>query len=160
RFQDKLEPNNSLAQARRIDLPFDTVDLSKFTEIKPAGNDIDFFRFRAKAGDILAIEVVRGGIDSLLGLFDANTGTLLAADDDGGTGFTSRLLVQVNQDLDLAVAVPPFPDFGFTGAGEDSGRYVLSVRKYRGTILAAGDDTATPVNLGFTFPFQGSNWTS
>jgi hypothetical protein len=160
RFQDRLENNNSLVRATRIDLPFDTVGLNKLTEIKPAGGDVDFFRFRAKAGDILAIEVVRGGIDSVLGIFDANSGTLLAADDDGGDGLLSRLLVQVPVDIDLAVAVSTFPDFGFTGAGEGSGRYVLSVRKYRGTILAAGDDTATPVNLGFTFPFQGSNWTN
>ena len=44
---------------------------------------------------------------------------------------------------DLAVAVTSWPDFDFTGAGEDGGRYVLTVNSYHGTILAAGDDTST-----------------
>ncbi|HEX4965229.1 MAG TPA: hypothetical protein VF173_30750 [Thermoanaerobaculia bacterium] len=159
-FDDQFESNNSLARARRIDLPFYTADLDNYTDISPAGHDADYFKFHVKAGDILAVEVVRGTIDTVLGLFDADTGTLLAADDDGGNGLLSRLLVQANTDLNLAVAVSTFPDVDFSGDGAGSGRYVLSISKYRGTILAAGDDTATPLNLGFTFPYQGTNWTS
>ncbi len=159
-FDDEFESNNSIARAERIDLPFYSVDLDEFTDISPAGNDADYFKIHVKAGDILAVEVVRGGIDSVLGLFDADSGLLLAADDDGGNGLLSRIIVQANVDLNLAVAVSTFPDFDFSGDGEGSGRYVLSISKYRGTILAAGDDTATPLNLGFTFPYQGSNWTS
>ncbi|HSS52620.1 MAG TPA: hypothetical protein VLX28_27065 [Thermoanaerobaculia bacterium] len=159
-FDDAFESNNSLARARSINLPFYSVDLDSFTDISPAGNDVDYFKFHVKAGDILAVEVVRGSIDSVLGLFDADTGTLLAADDDGGNGLLSRLIVQANADLNLAAAVSTFPDVNFSGDGAGSGRYVLSVSKYRGTVLAAGDDTATPLNLGFTFPYQGSNWTS
>jgi hypothetical protein len=96
----------------------------------------------------------------VIGIFDASDGTLLAVDDDGGNGLLSRLLVQANEDLELAVAVTTFPDFDFTGAGGDTGRYVLTVRKYQGTLVAAGDDTATSVNLGFTFPYQGGSHTS
>lgn len=160
RFKDKLENNNSIAQAKHISLPFHTVDLSKFTAIAPEGNDIDYFKLSVKAGDVLAVETVRGEIDTIIGLFDANTGDLLIADDDGGDGLLSRLLLQFNADTNLALAVTTFPDIGFTGAGEGTGRYVLNVSKYKGTVLAAGDDTSTPVNLGFNFPYQGSNWNS
>jgi hypothetical protein len=157
-FDDEYENNDSLNRAKRIDLPFHTEDEDDFTEIAPEGDDVDFFEFRVKADDILAVEVVRGGIDSILGIFDADTGELLAADDDGGNGLLSRILVQVDVDRKLAVAVSTFPDIDFTGAGEGSGRYVLQITKYQGTVLAAGDDTATPVTLDFNFPYQGSNW--
>lgn len=157
-FDDEYENNDSLNRAKRIDLPFHTEDEDDFTEIAPEGDDVDFFEFRVKADDILAVEVVRGGIDSILGIFDADTGELLAADDDGGNGLLSRILVQIDVDRKLAVAVSTFPDIDFTGAGEGSGRYVLQITRYQGTILAAGDDTATPVALGFNFPYQGSNW--
>jgi hypothetical protein len=157
-FEDDYENNDTLSKAKRIELPFHTDDSDDFTEIRPEGDDIDFFKFKLKADDILAVEVVRGGLDTILGIFDTATGDLLAADDDGGDGLLSRLLVQAPEDIEVAVAVSTFPDLDFTGAGEGSGRYVLSITKYRGTILAAGDDTSTPVALGFDFPFQGSDW--
>lgn len=160
KFDDDFENNDSLNRAEDIHLPFTTEDEDDFTEIRPEGDDVDFFEFRVKAGDILAVEVVRGGIDSILGIFDAETGDLLAADDDGGDGLLSRILVEIPEDMKLAVAVSTFPDVDFTGAGEGSGRYVLNVSKYRGTVLAAGDDTSTPVNLGFNFPYQGANYNS
>lgn len=159
-FEDEFESNDTLSRAEDIRLPFDSEDLDDFTEIEPAGDDVDFFEFRARAGDILAIEVVRGGIDSVLGLFDADTGELLIGDDDGGDGLLSRILVQIPEDMDLAVGVSTFPDFDFTGDGEGSGRYVLQINRYRGTVLAAGDDTSTPVNLGFNFRFQGTSYNS
>jgi hypothetical protein len=63
------------------------------------------------------------------------------------------------------VGVSTFPDLGFTGDGEDAGRYVLNISRYRGTILDFGDDPlADPsVEVGlatFAFPFQGTNWSS
>lgn len=96
----------------------------------------------------------------MLGLFDASTGDLLIADDDSGGGLLSRLLVQANVDLDLAVGVSSYPDLDFSGDGPEWGRYVLNVHTYRGTILPAGDDTATPLPLGFSFRYQGADWTS
>ena len=41
-----------------VRLPFNTAH--RFSEISPLGDDVDFFHFRAKAGDILAIETVPG----------------------------------------------------------------------------------------------------
>jgi hypothetical protein len=134
--------------------------MDRYSAIAPVGGDADYYRFSAKAGDILALEVVRGGFDSVLGVFDSHTGELLIADDDGGGGLLSRLLLQVNVDVDLTVAVSAFPDLEFTGAGEEGGRYVLTVNRYQGDIVPAGDDTSTLVPLGFNFRFQGTNWNS
>lgn len=160
-YNDKFESNNTINRAKHISLPFDSAETKRFTKIEPDGNDVDYFKFEVDAGEILAIETVRGNIDTIIGVFDEDTGELLAADDDGGDGLLSRLLLQANEDLDLAIAVSTFPDVDFTGAGEGSGRYVLVVHKYEGTVIAAGDDTSTQVNFnGFTFPFQGTNWSS
>lgn len=160
RFSDRYENNDTLSRARSISTPFSTHDILHFTDIKPLGDDADYFKVRLKANEFLAVEVVRGNIDSLIGIFDADTGDLLLVDDDGGDGLLSRLLVQGDVDRNLAIAVSTFPDVDFSGDGESSGRYVLQVTKYQGTLVAAGDDTSTPVNFGFTFPYQGTNYTS
>jgi hypothetical protein len=159
-FADVFEPNDTLARARSIRLPFSTESLSRNSTIAPVGADIDYYRFSAKAGDILAIEVVRGTFDALVGVFDADSGQLLIVNDDGGAGLLSRLILQANVDIRLAVAVTEFGDGGFTGAGDGGGRYVLSIKSYRGTVLAAGDDTSTPVALATPFRYQGQSWSS
>lgn len=129
--------------------------MGRYSEISPEGGYVDFYRFHANAGDIPALEVVRGALDSTMGVFDADSGELLATNDDGGAGLLSRLLLQANLDLNLAVAVSALPDLEFNGRGEDFGRYVLSVREYRGTVVPAGDDTSTIVPLtGFNFPAE------
>ena len=65
--------------------------------------------------------MVRGTLDSVIGIFDADTGDLLIADDDGGNGLLSRLLLQANEDITVAVAVSSFPDVEFVGVGDDQG---------------------------------------
>ena len=142
-----------------VTLPFSTAN--RFSEIDPDGGDVDYYRFRAKAGDILAIETVPGreSMDTYIGLFDSR-GNLLIADDDTGAGILSRLLVQVLADGTYAVGVTTFPDVGFTGDGGDFGRYVLSINSYTGTVIEPGDDGAAVVPFGFMFPFQGKNWSS
>ena len=153
-----LVDNNSIANATSIELPFHSAN--RISTIEPGGNDVDYFSFSAEAGDIFAIEVVRGGLDSLIGLFDADTGDLLILDDDGGAGLLSRLLIQVSVDANLALAVTTFPDGGFTGAGASGGRYVLSVQRYQGDLLFLGDDDSAEISLPFSFPFQGAQYNS
>ena len=41
----------------------------------PAGDDVDYYRFKADAGTSLIAEVANGQLDSLIGLFD-NAGNL------------------------------------------------------------------------------------
>jgi len=155
-----FEPNNTLARARSVQLPFSTEGVSRNSTLAPVGADVDYYRFSVRAGDILAIEVVRGTFDALVGVFDADSGQLLILNDDGGAGLLSRLVLQVNTDLRLAVAVTEFGDAGFTGAGAGGGRYVLSINTYGGTVLAAGDDTSNPVSLATPFRYQGQSWSS
>lgn len=177
RFRDRFEPNDSPVirgddegdqdeddEDEFVELPFDTAD--RFSEIDAAGGDLDFFRFRVKAGDIIAIETVPGrqAMDTVLGLFN-EAGELLLADDDAGVGTLSKLIVQFNADGNFSVGVSTFPDLDFSGDGADSGRYVLSIRRYRGTVLNFGNDpladASVQVGLStFTFPFQGTNYSS
>jgi hypothetical protein len=138
-----------------LHLPFDSANPAFATEIDPDRDDVDFYSFRVRAGDVLAVEVVRGTLDTVLGVFDADTGELLFADDDGGNGLLSRLLLQSDADRRLAVAVSTFPDVEFIGAGETKGRYSLYINTYRGTPITIGDDDSVPVTLGRPFQFQG-----
>ena len=182
RFRDVFEPNDSAVPTSHHDrntcghddhddrgrglvrLPFNTAN--RFSDISPLGDDIDYFRFRAKAGDILAIETVPGLPEhGHRARHLRRDGNLLLADDDSGVGLLSRLLVRVEVDGTYAVGVSTYPDLTFTGAGGDFGRYVLNISSYRGTVLALGDDVlADPsVEIGlstFEFPFQGTNWSS
>jgi hypothetical protein len=159
--------NDDLAHAQRIELPFDNAALARFASIAPVGGDADYYRFKGSGGDIFAVEVVRGSPDTMLGLFDADTGELLLVDDDGGCcgiGGLSRLLFRVPDGagrVNLAVAVTSWNDSDFDGSGGvTGGRYVLSVRKYAGEVLATGDDTSTEVALSRPFRFQGADFTS
>lgn len=158
-YRDRFEPNDSFASARTISVPFNSSEIRRYTELSPTGGDVDFFRFRARAGTTLIAEVAAGQLDSVLGLFDS-AGNLVAADDDGGAGLLSRIVFPIPADGDYIVAVSAFPDFGFTGAGGSGGRYVLDLAAIRGTPIALGDDDSEEVAIGFTFPFQGTDWSS
>jgi hypothetical protein len=160
-LRDPFEPNNTLSRATHVNLPFSTE--ARHSALAQGG-DVDFYRFSAKAGDILVVETLPGTpLDTLIGLFNAS-GTLIAGDDDGGVGGVgalSRFFVLVPADGTYAVGVTTWPDFGFTGAGSDYGRYVLSIRTYRGQILPMPDDGTIEVPLTtFNFPYQGTNWSS
>ena len=151
------ESNDSLRKARRISLPFDSRDVVRFTEIEPVGGDVDYFRFGAEGGTTLLAEVRSGGMDSVMGLYDAD-GNLVALDDDGGSGLLSRIVYEIPADGDYFLAVSSFPDFDFSGDGGSGGRYVLEVFTINATVLSLGDDDTTEVPIGFTFPFQGDSY--
>ncbi|MGB7070609.1 MAG: nidogen-like domain-containing protein [Pyrinomonadaceae bacterium] len=151
--------NDSFAKARNISVPFNSAPIGRYTEIEPTGADVDYFRFSLKGGTTLIANIETGGLDSLIGLFDAG-GNLVAVDDDGGAGLLSRIVFAVPSSGKYTLAVTSFADFDFSGDGGSGGRYVLDLFAVDGTILNAGDDTSHQVNLGFTFPFQGQNYTS
>jgi hypothetical protein len=153
------EPNDTFRKARSISLPFNSIPVTRFTEIEPVGGDVDYFRFAASAGDILIAEVVSGRLDSLIGLFDS-AGNLIALDDDGGTGLLSKIQILLPADGDYVLAVTTFADFGFVGTGTSGGRYVLDLSTADELVLDLGDDDSEEVLLGFTFPYQGADWTS
>ena len=122
------EPNDTLARARRISLPFSSIPIARYTEIGTAG-DVDFFKFTASAGDVITAEILAGRIDTVMGLFNRTTGQLLAFDDDSGPGLLSRIVFTLPADGEYALAVSTFPDVEFAGIGTATGRYVLNVAK-------------------------------
>jgi hypothetical protein len=126
-YFDLFEPNGTLTRARPVSLPFNTIPVVRFTELSHP-NDVDFFRFRAKAGQVIVAETLSGQIDTVLGLFHRASGTLLAADDDSGAGSLSRIRFTIPADGEYAVAVSSYPDFEFDGGGAGGiGRYVLDI---------------------------------
>jgi hypothetical protein len=153
------EPNDTPRKARSVNLPFDSIPVTRYTEIEPTGADIDWFRFGAHGGKTLVAEIVSGELDSLIALFDAS-GALVDFDDDGGAGLLSKIQVLVPADGDYFLAVTTFPDFGLTGAGGSGGRYVLDLFELDGFVLDLSDDDFEEVPLGFTFPYQGADWTN
>ena len=150
--------NDTPAAARRVPLPFSSASALRYTELERA-DDWDFFKFTAKAGQIVIAEVQTGDIDTLLGAF-TSAGTLFAVDDDNGANRLSRLAFIAPSDGDYIVGVTTFPDFAFTGAGSETGRYVLSIQVLGGAILPLADDESVPVDLGFTFRFQNRSYSS
>ena len=174
-FRDRFEPNDAFARSTRIRLPFDTVD--RYSEIDPAGGDVDWYRFEGEAGTTVVAEVLTGQLDSVLGLYRLENAPCrspgcrydptrpveaipLIIDDDGGAGVLSRILFALEETGSYAIAVSTFPDFDFTGAGGSAGRYVLSVQSIDGILLSLGDDDFEEVPLGFSFPFNGQMWDS
>jgi hypothetical protein len=145
-------------KARMIQLPFSSDSIQQYTEIEPAGADIDWFRFKVPEGKTLLVEIVNGQLDSLIGLI-APDGTQYT-DDDGGAGLLSALQVSPTMKGTYYLAVTTFPDIGFTGEGGSGGRYVLKIELIDGVLLSLGDDASLEVPLGFSFPFQGGSYDS
>ncbi len=156
---DLSEPNDSLARARRVALPYFSGE--RITGLFPAG-DVDYFRFQARAGDTLVAETRAGNqIDTVLGVFDMASQSLLALDDDSGVGLLSRVAYPIPADGMYAVAVSSFPDFDFNGDGPIEGRYVLDLRTLPGIPLPLTDESAVEMLFGgFAFPFAGRTWNS
>ena len=120
------EPNDTLRKATRISLPFDSIPVHRFTEIGKDG-DVDFYRFTAKAGDVIVAEILNSQLDTVVGIYDRRTGEQLAVDDDSGAGPLSKITFTVPRNGEYAVAISTFPDFDFEGVSTGTGRYVLSV---------------------------------
>ncbi len=104
------------------------------------------------------MEIIGGTLDSLVGLFDP-AGNLIAFDDDGGAGLLSKLVFPISADGEYAIAVTTWADFDFDGNGFSGGRYVMNADVVSGFLLDLGDDDFEQVPLGFTFPFNGFNYT-
>ena len=135
KFEDQFESNNDIGTAERVSLPFNTRQELRFTEVRPAGGDVDYFEVRnLTAGKTLVVDLLSGQFDSVLGIFDAS-GNLLAVDDDGGLGLLSRIELEIPENGTYFIAVSAFDDFDFTGDGNTDpifgvGRYVIDARSF------------------------------
>jgi hypothetical protein len=153
------EPNNTVQTARFIDLPFDSSNPRLYTEIEPAGNDVDFYRFNARAGDAIVAEIVSSALDTVIVILD-DQGNVIAQDDDGGTGVLSRIATFLPRKGVYYIGVSTFPDTDFTGNGAGTGRYVLDVETTDRITITLDDDASQSVGIPFSFPYQGQNWSS
>lgn len=146
--------NDTLATAKAITVPFLSASIRNYTEISPTGGDVDYFRIHLEAGEELTAEIVRGGFDTLLGLFSPG-GDVLAVDDDGGAGLLSRFKYRSAVASDYILAVSAFADFDFTGAGGSGGRYVLELTAKS----CPGDVPPSPANWLVNGSFEAGDFT-
>jgi hypothetical protein len=154
-----IEPNNTLATAKFVYLPFDSSNPRQYTEIEPDGNDVDFFRFDGRPGDAFVAEITSSALDTVLVLMDAN-GNILAQDDDGGAGLLSRIATFLPAKGTYYLGVSTYPDLDFSGDGVGAGRYVLNAQVADRITLTLGDDATQAVGIPFSFPYQGQSWSS
>jgi hypothetical protein len=153
------EPNNTLQTARHIHLPFDSSSPKLYTEIEPAGTDVDFYRFEGKAGDAIFAEIVSSALDTILGLMDAS-GKVIVQDDDSGAGGLSRIAAFLPGTGTYYLAVSTDPDIEFDGGGSGTGRYVLNAVVSDRITLRLTEDGIQEVGLPFSFPYQGQTWST
>ncbi|KAA9132723.1 hypothetical protein F3N42_05785 [Marinihelvus fidelis] len=143
--------NDSTRKARRVALPFSSADVGRYTEIEPA-LDEDWFRFTTTGAPVLTAEIVSSALDTIMVLVDADL-NLVAIDDDGGAGLLSRIAAA---DLPAGTYYLGVATFD----GETTGRYVLEIAESNAIPLSLGDDDAVELPLGFSFPFNGSSYSS
>ena len=124
----EIEPNDTLAQATRVECPFETVGAAA----EPVG-DVDFFSFEAHEGDVIAIDIdaesIGSELDSLLGIFDSDRDLLHFSDDDTAPGEPESLdsFIEFTAPADgtYSIAVQACCDLDFEG-GSGSGEYTMS----------------------------------
>ena len=160
--QDPFEPNDTVADSVYQKLPYSSAD--RLTSLDLFAPDVDFYSFHLEAGQTLLAEVTYSLADTVIGLFlideETHTGTLIATDDDGGAGTLSAFVLPITESGKYALAVSSFPDFEFTGAGFSGGRYIVEIDAIDGILLNLGDDDSFEIDLGFAFPFNGTDYTS
>jgi hypothetical protein len=136
----EVEPNNSIEQAQMISLP------SAASGVIRAATEIDHFRFKARKGDQVVLEVMaqRTGspLDSSLALLDAK-GQELARDEDS-RGFDSLIEFTVPEDGDY---IARLRDFQYRGGGNYSYRLFMGVLPFVDYIFPFGGQRGKPVEI-------------
>ena len=88
--------------------------------------DRDIFEVSGLGTDPVDIEVVSGGFDTILGLFDAN-GSIVATDDDGGVDALSRFSNVAPDNGTVRFGISGYYDVGFDGNHSEFGSYQIAV---------------------------------
>lgn len=148
---DAFEPNDTLATATRITLGLPTPVTGMPTLISGLNldttDDVDFFQFQASSLTVLHAETLDAGTgstpDTLLGVFNANSGELLGFDDDSGVGSLSKIMQPIALGGPHAVAIESAPDANLDFTGDDgttTGDYTLSLELERGSYIWNNQD--------------------
>ncbi|MFA7587479.1 MAG: pre-peptidase C-terminal domain-containing protein, partial [Novosphingobium sp.] len=116
-----MQPNRDIANAESL----------PHTTVLAAGNgQIDHYRFTARAGTRLVLDIDHASFDSAIELCDA-TGAVVASSDDSGPDPGSF----GNRDPNLAMILP------------ESGTWYIRVRAYAGGTIATGEQYTLHVSL-------------
>lgn len=136
----EVEPNNAVEQAQAVSVP------SAIAGTIQSGTEIDHFRFKAKKGEQLVLEVMaqRTGspLDSSLALFDVN-GKELVRDEDS-RGFDSLIEFTVPEDGDY---IAQLRDFQYRGGGDYKYRLFVGVLPFVDYIFPFGGQRGKPVEV-------------
>ena len=94
--------------------------------VRPGGSDVDIYEFTGLVpGATFLAEIESGEFDTILHWFD-DSGSIIATDDDSGTGLLSLLVGTIPQSGNVQIGVAGFPDFGAVGEHLESGLYALA----------------------------------
>jgi hypothetical protein len=136
----EVEPNNSVERAQMVSVP------SALAGTIQSSTEIDHFKFKAKKGEQLVLEVMaqRTGspLDSSLALLDAN-GKELARDEDS-RGFDSLIEFTVPEDGDY---IAQLRDFQYRGGGDYKYRLFVGVLPFVDYIFPFGGQRGKPVEV-------------
>ena len=136
----EVEPNNSTAQAQLVSIP------SAVAGVIQGATELDYFRFSAKKGHQLVLEVMaqRTGspLDSSLTIFDSK-GNELAHDEDS-RGFDSLIEFTVPDDGEY---VARLRDFQYRGGGDYKYRLFVGVLPFVDYIFPFGGQRGRPAEI-------------
>jgi hypothetical protein len=134
------EPNNTLEQAQKVALP------AAVAGVIQGATEVDGFRFSAKKGEQIVLEVMaqRTGspLDSSLAVFDSN-GKELARNEDA-RGFDSLIEFTAPEDGDY---IAQLRDFQYRGSGDYRYRLFVGVMPYVDYIFPFGGQRGKPVEI-------------
>jgi len=160
---DPYEPNGTLFTAAHISglhppmLVTGNPLILSGMNLRP--HDVDFFAFKIP-GSVLLHAATLSGLsmfpppDTLIGLFNAHTGRLLAWDDDSGPGRLSYGIAPIDKPGWYAVAVESSPDtdLDFSGdEGTSTGEYRLSLELQTAAFMSNLVDRTVGVSPDGTF---------
>jgi M6 family metalloprotease-like protein len=132
---DPYEPDDAPAQAKLI-----SVGTTQARSLH-TGGDVDWVRFSVTAGRQYAISTsgLGAGVDTVLSLYGSDGATVLAYDDDGGGGLSSRIVYTAVATGTLYAEV-----LQFGGAGTGSYLLELATGVYFSDDMEGGDANWTP----------------
>jgi hypothetical protein len=125
----EVEPNNTFGVAQPIANPV-------VVEGECSGNDVDFFRFKGKKGDRIAVDAlcarVGSGVDPMIRLTTADSHLVASADDSPGLLTDAYLTAVLPQDGDYILE---FCDSRFAGTGRAVYRLLIGKVPFAGEVF-------------------------